>query len=112
MRMSHDRESGALYFRLREGEVSETLELQAPGAYMDVDQDGNVVGLEFLSLEEFLFYIDSAKGEVAPPDQVEPEAYLEPTDRQAAIARDLFKEWMDYYWRSYLEQNRTMRHGE
>src|SRR3712207_2819972 len=53
MRFRHDPTSGALYLRLREGEIAETLELPTPGAYVDIDEAGNVMGLEFLSLQEF-----------------------------------------------------------
>ncbi len=47
----YDPRYGALYIRLREGQIHETLE-PAEGVYLDVDITGRVVGVEFLSLEE------------------------------------------------------------
>jgi len=53
LKLTHDPQSGALYIRLREGRVSETLELVPDepgfGAYLDIDESGNVIGAEFLS---------------------------------------------------------------
>jgi uncharacterized protein YuzE len=55
MRLEFDPESGALYIHVREGDVEETLDLAEPGfgAHVDVDREGNVLGLEFLSFEEY-----------------------------------------------------------
>jgi uncharacterized protein YuzE len=49
MRMRYDLVAGALYFRLREGRIEETLDLPSPGGYMDVDPEGNVMELEVLT---------------------------------------------------------------
>jgi uncharacterized protein YuzE len=38
---------------LRNGEVAETVEVVDADAYVDLDAEGNVLGIEFLSLEEF-----------------------------------------------------------
>ena len=83
IRFRHDPTTGALYFRLREGEIAETLELPTPGAYVDIDEDGNIMGLEFLNLQEFLYSIDSAHGELGLPDRIEPGASLAPSDHAA-----------------------------
>ena len=69
-RFRHDPESGALYVRFREGKIAETLEM-GPGAYLDIDHDGNVVGAEFLSLEEFGEFVDARGGTFDPPDHIE-----------------------------------------
>ena len=55
MKIKLDKESGAFYITIRDGEYSETLDLVDPGfgAYVDIDDEGNVLGLEFLSFEEF-----------------------------------------------------------
>ena len=51
MTLEFDTESGALYMCVREGRVGQTLDLAEPGfdAFMDVDGEGNVLGVEFLS---------------------------------------------------------------
>jgi uncharacterized protein YuzE len=55
MRFEFDPKSGAIYVRIRNGEIAETLEIADPGfgAYLDVDQEGNVLRVEFLSFKEF-----------------------------------------------------------
>lgn len=75
MRMRYDPESGALYFRVREGKIEETLELPSPGAYMDVDAGGAVMGLEFLSIQEFVMFLTGFGGEVELPDRVDVGEY-------------------------------------
>ncbi len=45
MRFRYDPQSGALYFRLREGKIEETLDLPSPGGYMDVVLYLNLMGL-------------------------------------------------------------------
>lgn len=71
----YDPESGALYVRVREGNIEETLDL-APGAYLDIDRDGNVLGAEFLSLEEFTEIVEDQGGILDLPERVEdPEAF-------------------------------------
>ena len=54
--MEHDPESGAFYIRVRNGEYHETIPLGEPGfgAGVDVDAEGNVLGFEFLSFEEYV----------------------------------------------------------
>lgn len=75
MRFRYDPQSGALYFRLREGRIEETLELPSPGAHMDVNEAGEVMGLEFLSLQEFVTFLAGFGGEVEPPEWVDAAAY-------------------------------------
>ena len=43
----YDRESGAFYVRVREGEYFETVELLDPdyGAYVDLDAEGQCLGV-------------------------------------------------------------------
>ena len=71
MRFRHDPQSGALYIRLREGQLYETLEL-AEGAYLDIDVKGQVLGSAFPSLKEFA-EVASRQGEVGVelPDRLE-----------------------------------------
>lgn len=77
MRFRYDPESGALYFRVHEGEIEETLDLPSPGGYMDVDRDGKVLGLEFLSLQEFVMFLSGFGGEVELPERVDADVYAE-----------------------------------
>lgn len=49
MRLKIDKENDVLYFRLVETEIVESEEVQ-PGVILDFDKDGNVVGIEILSL--------------------------------------------------------------
>lgn len=75
MKFRYDPASGALYVRVREGDIEETLDL-APGAYLDIDHDGNVLGAEFLSLEEFTEIVEHHGGILDLPEHVEdPEAF-------------------------------------
>jgi uncharacterized protein YuzE len=51
MRLKVDRESDTLYFRLNEKAIVDSEEVQ-PGIILDVDKDGQVVGVEFLGIRE------------------------------------------------------------
>jgi uncharacterized protein YuzE len=99
MRFSHDPESGALYLRLRDGEIAETVELRSPGALADVDDRGNVLGLEFLSLEEFVYFMDSAEGEASVADRIDPQAFLPLSEEAAERVREDFTVWLETYRR-------------
>ena len=75
MKFRYDPQSGALYIRLREGQVDETLPL-AEGFYLDIDEGGRVLGAEFLSLEEFKEWASQEGIEVNLPDHIEdPNSY-------------------------------------
>jgi uncharacterized protein YuzE len=72
-RFEHDPESGAFYIRVRDGEYHETIPLGEPGfgAGVDVDAEGNVLGFEFLSFEEYVEAMDHA-GALEVPERLEP----------------------------------------
>lgn len=76
----YDRESGAFYIRVREGEYSETMDLVDPGfgAYVDLDVVGNVLGFEFLSFEEFTSFIEGKGGRVEIPDRLPENSTSQP----------------------------------
>ncbi len=75
MKFRYDPESGALYIRLKEGLVDETLPV-TEGFYLDIDNQGDVLGAEFLSLEEFAEWASQKGLEVKLPDHIEdPNAY-------------------------------------
>lgn len=70
MNVRYDPESGALYIRIKEGQIHETLPL-AEGIYFDIDAEGVVLGVEFLSLEEFKEWASSEGVEVNLPERIE-----------------------------------------
>ena len=72
MRFTHDPESGAMYFRIREGKIKETLDLAEPGfgAHLDIDRRGYVLGVEFLSFEEYAELLARAGGALELPERV------------------------------------------
>jgi uncharacterized protein YuzE len=76
MRFEFDPESGALYVRVREGQIEETLDLAEPGfgAHLDIDREGNVMGVEFLSLQEFEELVTRSGGTLELPERVEDPA--------------------------------------
>ncbi len=51
MRLKIDRENDALYFRLDEASIVESVEVH-PGVILDFDKDGLVVGIETLDLSK------------------------------------------------------------
>jgi uncharacterized protein YuzE len=68
----HDPEAGAFYIRVRKGDYHETIPLGEPGfgAGVDVDAEGNVLGFEFLSFEEYVEAINHA-GVLEVPERLE-----------------------------------------
>ena len=60
---------GAFYIKVRDGEYSETVPLGeiGGGAGVDIDSEGNVLGFEFLSFEEFVEVIERAGGNLEIP---------------------------------------------
>lgn len=68
-RFERDSESGAFYIRLKEGRYHETIPLVEPGfgAGVDVDDEGNVLGVEFLSFTEFTEFIERNGGKAEIP---------------------------------------------
>ena len=51
MRIQFDRETDAMYFRLRDATVRESQEVQ-PGVILDSDEEGEVVAIEILGLKK------------------------------------------------------------
>src|SRR5215218_10519735 len=71
MRINHDKVSGALYIKLREGEYDHTEDFsEGADVYLDVDDEGNVLGLEALSLEDLAQAIDERGGRLEVPDRL------------------------------------------
>jgi len=51
LRVSYDRVADALYIRLREGNVSDSIELEE-GIIVDLDERGKIVGLEIINFSK------------------------------------------------------------
>ena len=75
MKLRYDPESGALYARVREGAIEETVQ-HADGVYLDVDAEGRVLGAEFLTLKELAEAITAEGGRWELAERIEdPDAY-------------------------------------
>lgn len=83
MEIKHDIAAGAVYMKLRNGEVADTIEVSDADAYVDLDADGRVLGIEFLSLEEFKQF--QHEMEAADGPQI-PERIEDPTDFRFSLA--------------------------
>ncbi|MFC1789112.1 DUF2283 domain-containing protein [Thermodesulfobacteriota bacterium] len=51
MKLKVDKENNAIYFRLDENAIVESEEVR-PGVILDFDENGRVVGVEFLDIAE------------------------------------------------------------
>lgn len=70
MRISYDKESGALYIKLRDGEYDHTEDFsERADVYVDVDAAGNVLGLESLSFDDLAQAIEERGGELVVPER-------------------------------------------
>jgi uncharacterized protein YuzE len=76
MQIRYDKVSGAYYLKIREGRYSETIPLLEPGfgAGLDIDPDGYVLGVEFLSSEEMETFLERVGGTFDLPERVEDPA--------------------------------------
>lgn len=70
MKLRYDPESGALYMRVREGAIEESVQ-HADGVYLDVDAEGRVIGAEFLTLKELAETITAEGGRWELPERIE-----------------------------------------
>lgn len=84
LNMKRDEETGTLYLRFRagaiydpdrlpEGLVEESIEL-AEGAYLDIDEDGLVIGIEFVTLSDFEAFLEEHPEGVDIPERIEDPA--------------------------------------
>lgn len=70
-RLSYDLDSGAGYIRLREGEYAETIPLTPDLSIgLDVDADGLVLGLEYLSFKEYVEFLTRSGGYFELPERL------------------------------------------
>ena len=71
MRISHDKESGALYLKLREGRPDHAEDFsERADVYVDVDVEGNVLGLEALSFDDLAQAIEERGGKLDVPEKI------------------------------------------
>lgn len=64
-----DPEVDALYLRINAGDVARTVEVEE-SVFIDVDKDGNTLGLEFVNAEDFLPFIGRHGGQLGIPDHL------------------------------------------
>jgi len=75
VKLRYDPESGALYVRVKEGAIEETVQ-HADGVYLDIDAGGRVIGAEFLTLKELAEVITAEGGRWELPERIEdPDSY-------------------------------------
>jgi uncharacterized protein YuzE len=74
VKLEYDPESGALYIGFHDGEIEQTIDLAEPGfgAHMDIDHEGNVLGVEFLSFEEYIELLRRSGGVLQLPNKIDP----------------------------------------
>lgn len=63
MQIQFDRDVDALYIEIAPGDVEATIEL-TDTIYVDVDQEGNPLGVEFLDADEFPRFLRQEPGDV------------------------------------------------
>jgi len=70
-RVRYDAEADAMYLRLRDGAIAETVEV-AEMVYVDVDKDGHPIGVEFVVASDFLPFLSRPGGEFTIPERLQP----------------------------------------
>jgi uncharacterized protein YuzE len=88
LRISHDKVSGALYIKLREGKYDHTEDFsEKADVYLDVDADGDVLGLEALSFEDLAEAIEERGGKLELPERLAVSRNEEPGGRSGSVIR-------------------------
>lgn len=73
MRFDYDKDAGAMYVYLREiphGAAVRTEELE-PGVYLDLDEAGRTLGVEFVDMPFFWKHMERNGGRLNVPDHLE-----------------------------------------
>ena len=68
MKIKKDLKLDVAYIQLRKGKITETLELR-PGILFDFDKNGEVVGIEVMSLEKLAPMIEKSKKKADSDDE-------------------------------------------
>lgn len=63
MKIERNKEHDVLYIEIREGEEAKTVDM-GEGVHLDVSPEGQILGIEFLSLQAFTDFIEMMDGEV------------------------------------------------
>jgi len=88
LRITHDKVSGALYIKLREGEYDHTEDFsEKADVYLDVDAEGDVLGLEALSFEDLAQAIEECGGKLELPERLAACSEEEPGGRTQSVIR-------------------------
>ena len=66
LRVRYDPEADAMCLRLREGTVADTVEVEEM-VYVDVDDEGRPLGIEFVVASDFLSFLTRHDGEFVVP---------------------------------------------
>ena len=66
MRIEYSPSAGALYLRIQSGDVAETVEIEDM-IYVDVDADGQPLGVEFVDAQGFLPFLERHAGALDVP---------------------------------------------
>lgn len=69
MSIEFDKQANALYVRVRQGDVSQTVEF-AEDVYLDVDENGDVLGAEFVYADDFFSLLGRLEGRLDIPEHV------------------------------------------
>lgn len=69
MQIEYSPTAGALYLRLAAGDVSDTIEIE-PEIYVDIDQRGDALGIEFVDAGAFLPFIQRHGGNLNLPSDL------------------------------------------
>ncbi len=69
LRIRYDADADAVYLRLREGTVAETVEVEEM-VYVDVDAEGRPLGVEFAVASDVLGFLERQGGEFVLPARV------------------------------------------
>jgi uncharacterized protein YuzE len=70
LRIRYDPDADAMYFRLRDGTVDETVEIEQM-VYVDLDAGGRPLGVEFVVASDFLAFLARRAGEFVLPARIE-----------------------------------------
>lgn len=72
--IEYDRYANAVYVNVNEGDHARTVEVEPSRIYVDVDSNGNTLGVEFLSWEIFQQYIAEHGGVNIPQSFTGPQS--------------------------------------
>jgi uncharacterized protein YuzE len=87
LRISHDKVSGALYIKLLGGRYDHTDFSEKADVYLDVDADGDVLGLEALSFEDLAEAIEERGGNLELPERLAGSREEESGGRSGSVIR-------------------------